>query len=748
MSIQNILFSKLAGWPRILMDHMELVDGGASLRLRLLPGAARPLSDVDGTFGGFSNPAGLAVDCQGLIYIADSGDNVIKRFDPCLQSFQVLPCIGGEGNEPQQLSGPRGIAISGRNDLYVADTGNWRVQVFSIKGLALRKILGPFVVDRSSGKVELQCAPLTRGVPSTGVACDASSFTPPQGIWKPSDVAVSCTGWLYVADYNNGLIHVFDPHLFWRGAYDGASANSSAVHRPVRIALDSKCRIFVVQEGADHVMVLGEDGKFISDLSAPEDAKGSFCPIAVAVDEQDNLHIIDQCTLSILQFQETSSNDFCCVSKSAPAPAMITDLVFDRQGNSIVAGDSTIMQMPARAIYEPEGTFISDALDSRIYRCPWHSVLMHAAIAVGTQISVETLTAEDTKTAPEMLGLADERWTPSAVNSTVAQGEWDCLVQSLPGRYLWLRLKFHSDGKFTPCVDRVRVYYPRASSLQYLPAVYQQDEPSRKFLDQFLSIFDTLWAGIGYRLTNIAALFDPMATPATAKNPADTDFLTWLASWVGLTLDRHWPEERRRNLLKNAWKLYNLRGTPEGLRLHVQLYTGIEPQVLEHFKLRRWLYAGSARLGDQSALWGAEVVDRLELNVHSQLDTVRLIDTGNPLTDPFARDAHQFTVFVPQAGAPLEPQSEALREQTIQRIISMAKPAHTLGYLKMTRPRFRIGIQSFIGKDTVVGIYPVRIVEGQSKLGYDSALSQSAEEQGPPAMRAGTARIGSTTLIN
>ena len=84
-----------------------------------------------------------------------------------------------------------------------------------------------------------------------------------------------------------------------------------------------------------------------------------------------------------------------------------------------------------RAIYEAEGTFITDALDSRAYRCPWHRVVMRAGIAVGTQVSVETFTAEDAKSPVEILSLPNERWTLSAVNSSVGDSDWDCLVQSL-----------------------------------------------------------------------------------------------------------------------------------------------------------------------------------------------------------------------------------------------------------------------------------------------------------------------------
>lgn len=749
MKRPSILLNKFAGWNPALLDHVELANGGESLRLRLLPGVARPLTSQDGTLGGFINPIGLAVDCQGRIYVLDGADCVVKRFDPCLQNFQVLPCVGGEGEKPRQFRNPRGIAISGRNDLFVADTGNWRVSVFSVKGLALRRTLGPFAVERANGSVHVRPAVFARTLDGSTAGCGPTQ-TPPASIWAPADVAVSCSGWVYVADRNNGLIHVFDPHLCWRNAFDGSSAESPTLTNPIRVALDRECRIYVVQENADHVVVLDAKGSFVANITAPDEVQGRFCPAAVAVDGNGDIHIVSQYTAGIAHYQRDDAGCYCCVGQSTSPPSGSADLIFDSQGNPVAIDGTTVVQLEGAAIYEQEGTFVSDAFDSRVYRCPWHRVVMQAAIRVGTQVSVETLTAEDAKTAVEILSLPDERWTLSAVNSTVGNCDWDCLIQSPPGRYLWIRLKFHSDGQNTPCIDWLRLFYPRASSLQYLPGAYSDDAPSRQFLDQFLSIFDTLRDQIGDRITRIAAYFDPMAAPAAPAKSGDTDFLSWLANWVGLALDRHWPERRRRELLKNAWKLYKLRGTPEGLRLHLRLYTGVEPQILEHFKLRRWLNAGSARLGDQSALWGADIVDRLQLNVHAQLNKVQLVDTGDPLTDPFSKEAYQFTVFVPQRGQiSTDPQADQLQRQTVQRIIEMSKPAHTLAYLQMTRPRFRVGIQAFIGKDTVVGSYPDTIIEGQSKLGYDTALGQTPDEKGSPDMRIGkNSRIGANTLLS
>ena len=706
------LLNKRAGWQNLSLDSMHLADGGCSIQLAPLPGAVTPLNDAAGTLGGFTDPVRVAIDTTGRIYVLDAATCLIKWFDPCFGRFETLPCVGGKGSEPRQFRKPKGLAISPRNDIYVADTGNERVQIFSVKGLALRAII-----------------------------------TTPDSVkkWEPRDIAITRDCRAYVADYLNGLIHVHDAAGCWRKSYDGSGPNEPTLVKPVRIALDRECRIYVVQEGMNSVVVLNPDGTYLATITSPDDLYGRFCPASVAVDSNGDLHVPDLYQPFLQQFEAGTWRRKC-----ASQPAAIGDLIFDANGNIVAVTGKQVVQMTAAASFATDGSFITNGLDSRIYRCPWHRVVMHGNIPIGTQITVETLTAEDSKTEAEIASLPDSRWTVSAINSTVGAEDWDCLVQSPPGRYLWLRLAFHGDGHVTPCVDNLKIYYPRASSLQYLPAVYSQDDPSRQFLDQFLSIFDTIWGRIGNQIGSIAHYFDPMATPAKQKALGDTDFLSWLASWLGLTLDRHWSLHSRRELVKHAWKLFKLRGTPAGLRLHLKIYTGVEPQILEHFKLRRWLFLNQARLGDSSALWGASIVNRLQLDVHDQVGLVQLIDTGDPLHDPFYKDAYQFTVFLPLTGSAAgDPAQEALQQQTVQRIIEFSKPAHTLGYLKMTRPAFRVGVQSYVGMDTVVGAYPVRTVEGHSKLGRDSVIGSSPGEQGPPDIRVGnTSRLGSAARIN
>ena len=135
---------------------------------------------------------------------------------------------------------------------------------------------------------------------------------------------------------------------------------------------------------------------------------------------------------------------------------------------------------------------------------------------------------------------------------------------------------------------------------------------------------------------------------------------------------------------------------------------------------------------------------RLQLNQHSQIGTFKLIDTGDPLHDPFDQYAHRFMVFVPQRRAPSE-----LETVTLNNIIEMAKPAHTQGKLVWVNPRLRVGIQAFVGIDTVIGRYPGQTQEGQGKLGYDTVIGPAAGEERRPTMRVGMeARIGSSSLLD
>jgi phage tail-like protein len=748
----HLLLSQRAGWRAASLERLILAGEGEELRLRTVPGRGRPLTDDEGTFGGLSLPTGLAVDARDRVYVLDSQAHVVKRFDPCTEEFAVLPCIGGKGSEPRQVRDPHGLAISGRGDLYVADTGNRRVQIFALKGLPLRAIWGPLRVCRQGDEICVLPAAVAWPVPKPPVRCGPEMSSPPAceagpvfptHTWEPWDIVLGADHRAYVSDRANGLIHLFDFCGRWQTAYSEEKPGVPLV-KPTHLALDNKGRLYVVQEDRDYVVVLDAKGKFLEQVRAPEEIEGRFRLLNIAVDEDGNLCLSECFGQRVHFYCRERDGSYTYTGPCRDFEGLGTALAFDRAGNPLLgdARSGQVCRLEAQAALESDGYYYSEPLDSRIYRCPWHRILIRASIKAGTYLRVDTFTSEAPKTPAEIQSLPEARWATGQLHTRPGDEDWDCLIQSPPGRYLWLRLAFFGNGALTPVVQQVKVYYPRASSLQYLPAVYQQDPESANFLDQFLSIFDTIREGIADQIGDIARYFDPAATPTDEGGSNGQDFLSWLASWLGLTLERHWPEEKRRQLLAKAHRLYALRGTAEGLRMHVELYTGVEPRILEHFRLRRWTFLDEARLGDDSALWGREVVNRLQLG-QAQLDASQLIDSQDPLGDPFYHYAHQFTIFIP-----LNTLDET-QEQTLERIVELAKPAHTQGNIQLARPRFRVGVQAFVGVDTVIGRYPGQVIEGEGELGYDTVIGPAPDSAGPPTMQIGRqTRIGFSTWID
>jgi hypothetical protein len=178
---------------------------------------------------------------------------------------------------------------------------------------------------------------------------------------------------------------------------------------------------------------------------------------------------------------------------------------------------------------------VTTALDSGLTGCRWHRIALTASIPSGTTVRVATLTAEADLTPAEILDLPETRWATGLVAASAEDNRWDCLVRSAPGRYLWLALTLETDGADTPEIDDAEVWFPRRTSLDYLPSAYRADPDSADFLERFLSIFDRQRGTVTDEIDRVAGLFDPMAAPAGRHG--ERDFLTWLAGWIGMAFD-------------------------------------------------------------------------------------------------------------------------------------------------------------------------------------------------------------------
>ena len=81
--------------------------------------------------GQFNSLCGIAIDNNGFVYVADTGNRRIQKFTA---EGQFVLSFGTEGSRPGQLSCPRGITVD-NNILYICEgKPNYRVSVFTVNG--------------------------------------------------------------------------------------------------------------------------------------------------------------------------------------------------------------------------------------------------------------------------------------------------------------------------------------------------------------------------------------------------------------------------------------------------------------------------------------------------------------------------------------------------------------------------------------------------------------------------------------
>ena len=197
-------------------------------------------------------------------------------------------------------------------------------------------------------------------------------------------------------------------------------------------------------------------------------------------------------------------------------------------------------------------------------------------------------------------------------------------------------------GQIVDADTVVTLRVAQRSFAEFLPAIYRtMIYEGHTHLRDYLWIIRHMFDSVGDKVNNIARLFDPYETPS--------DFLPWLASWIGFVLDEDWPEGKKRYLLRRAVDYYRIRGTIKGLKLFLSIFVGVEPEIIEN----AWPFRG------------------FQIEVNSTMD----IDT---IIFPVVNTSHCFIVDIP-----LEP--DEISEYTIVKIhdiIRAEKPAHTMYYLR------------------------------------------------------------------
>ena len=326
-----------------------------------------------------------------------------------------------------------------------------------------------------------------------------------------------------------------------------------------------------------------------------------------------------------------------------------------------------------RPRFQREGIFETPSFDGREPGCVWHRLFLDGCVPPTSSIEVWS------RVADEKTDLEHAPWSPEPpprrrptgpelplVSAAVAgtesnAGTFELLFQRARGRWLQLRFRLSGDGRSSPRLRALRIWYPRFSYLaQYLPATYRDDPQSASFLDRFLANLEGLFTSLEDRMAVAEMFFDARTAPV--------ETLDWLGAWFGVALDPAWTEAKRRLFLRHAMDFFRTRGTVRGLQTALRLVIEDCPddrlftdtataapasvRVLEWYRLRQ---TSALALGDASAQSGIRQVATPpawtpEQGAAALLDLYRIAARAAGIVTPI----NAFPVFEPGDGsAPL-----------------------------------------------------------------------------------------------
>jgi phage tail-like protein len=514
-------------------------DGVLSLSALPAPLDGNPIA-IPGPFD--SEPSGISLGPCNDVVVSDTAKNqVIWRDGVCHE--RSLQLASGRGTAPGQFSTPTAVLIL-KDSLYVADTGNARIQVFRAPTLELRAIWNSF-------------------------------------FRQPTGIAIDSQDRIYVLD--RGLKKIL--RLNASGVQD--QLYNPPVTDPAFLTIDGEDRLYVSDATLNQVLRFDEN----QTASGPVPlAAASMRPRALAA-HGDRIYIADADGGYIWALDATS-NAYLGTVPGYRGPVSAMTIAPDGSLWIKPQLDAGFYKLDADQVFVGHGSITTNVPIDAGMATNWARVHAAADSPAGTSAEMRLITAVDPTPKP-----TESDWA-AAVSlplNTLVPPLAPHSAKAGSKRFLWIRVLLSSDlPSASPQLRQIEAETTSPSYLDYLPAVYRRADASTGFLERWLKFMQGEIDDWEWMLDSMPRQFDPLMAPENR--------LAWLAKWLAFPLPNRASEEALRNVFARIPDLYTRRGTPCGLRDMTELYTGVSPALFEAFHGRRiW------QLGETSAL-GVETV--------------------------------------------------------------------------------------------------------------------------------------------
>lgn len=229
--------------------RVRKVDGAGTITT--VAGSGTPGYTGDGgaaTAATLDTPYAVAVDGMGNLYVAEYGNDVIRKVDSggtiSTMAGNGSPGFSGDGGAATaaQLANPTGVILDGGGNLYIVDSYNQRVRM----------------VD-PGGTITTVAGDGNMGFAGDGGPATAGRFSSPRGI------AIDGAGNLYVADYTNNRVRMIDTGgtistVAGAGAKsfsgDGGAATAATFHYPSGVAIDGAGNLYIADNSNQRVRMV------------------------------------------------------------------------------------------------------------------------------------------------------------------------------------------------------------------------------------------------------------------------------------------------------------------------------------------------------------------------------------------------------------------------------------------------------------------------------------------------------------